>query len=623
MVGFLIAAAFAAGYSCGSTGAIATTGRTARGSGVADPALSDSSLTRFLDTLEADTPAPGTGTITGRVTDLRGKGVAGVLIVAKPWPESTSDRSSRIPQAPRALEFEEQLRRYATRTARNRRRSRRVQSGPDGSYVLPRLVAGKYRVRAYAEGRRIDTTKHHYFAVADSGDTVDFIATSITRIAVDVTFEDGSVAGRAFVRWRRSHATGGGTASSELWTPRSPWIELEEGNYTLSAVLADGSKSKSASSSLSVLAGQSTPRVAFRIDRKPGLRVTVVPPVGFGKFAVQVLVMRFSGAQVPADDLLRASMLQTRGDQDSNDPTVTHFHNLEPGRYLVGAERAQGAGFYVKQVVDVRVPQQELELQLPVPDPAHHVRVRIVDPNGAPLLHVGWGIAHKSKYGWRRYGARGWRRNDGVTLVVLPAEVKGAEGERVVTAKHDSYGTAEANIAGSGPVEIRFAKPAFVDAVLTGYAESGREVRFALSLRHPRYEDFVRGREPDGSGTVRFGPLQPGPYVLGLDKPNAFRGTPALSSTPIVVRPGEQSVSVPIPALHSLRIRWTGEGKPGYLLRKIDPRGPHYQTNADNDGVGLFRDLPPGKYELSVANLDRDIPARVVTIPETSELTLP
>ena len=64
--------------------------------------------------------------------------------------------------------------------------------------------------------------------------------------------------------------------------------------------------------------------------------------------------------------------------------------------------------------------------------------------------------------------------------------------------------------------------------------------------------------------------------------------------------------------------KWTGEGTPGFLLRKVDPRGPHYQANA-----GLFRDLPPGKYELRVANQDRDIPVRVVTIPDTTELTLP
>ena len=94
-------------------------------------------------------------------------------------------------------------------------------------------------------------------------------------------------------------------------------------------------------------------------------------------------------------------------------------------------------------------------------------------------------------------------------------------------------------------------------------------------------------------------------------------------STRVTVRAGEQSVALAIPPLHSLRITWTGAGRPGYLLWKVDPPGPRFRCIADNNGVGLFRDLPPGKYEIRISNLERNVPLRTVMIPETAELTLP
>lgn len=621
IVGSLIVAGFVAGYLIGAFGEGASGGRGTRAAAVVVPDPGGLDLNRMVATLESDEPVRGAGVISGRATDLRGRPLSGVLIVAEPFAEEVWSKSSKIPVAPPVVSLERQVREYAARTAGARRRSRRARTGNDGTYLLPGLPDGKYLVRAYAEGHRVDTQRGHFQAVAESGDSVDFVARAIARIPVAVTFEDGSVPERAWLRWKRTTATGGSRAASEDWTTRSPWIELEEGNYTLSASAADRSRAQSAPSSFSVRAGVEPPEVSFRIERKPGLRVTAVPPEGFAKIGPKIYVMRFSGAEPPAEDLLRSS--RVRSHDDSNHRNVTRYFNLEPGRYLVGAERSAGAGFCIKQVVDVTRAAQEVTLQLPEPDPAHHLLVRATDPEGTTLPRVGWGMAHHSQYGWRHYGAKGWRRDDGVTFVVIPAEVKGVEGERLVTARHDSYGFAEAAIAGAGVTTLRFAEPAFVDATLEGYAGSGFEGRFDVYIHHPHLGYLARGKQPDGKGAVQFGPLQPGSYLLGLDKPDALHGNPKLAAEGVTLRSGRQRVSLAIPPLHSLRVRWRGEGKPGYILRGLDDSSAMFHAAVDDEGTGLFRDVPPGRYVIHVANLKQEIPDRVVTIPGTSEVTLP
>jgi hypothetical protein len=74
-----------------------------------------------------------------------------------------------------------------------------------------------------------------------------------------------------------------------------------------------------------------------------------------------------------------------------------------------------------------------------------------------------------------------------------------------------------------------------------------------------------------------------------------------------------------------LTITWSGEGRPSISLRPVDRanRFQSFQATVGTDGTAVFRELPPGEYEVRAPGPRRPGPRMTVSIPETSALSLP
>jgi len=629
MVGFLIAAAFAAGYVLGGLREDVAPERKTRGQVPVAPAAertaAPDSMASWIDGLAVDPPAKGSGKIVGRVTDAAGEPVSGVIVVVTANRPRSNRKGTKAPAGPTESPIAEDVARYAKRQIRRRLGRRQVRTDADGMYAATGLAATSYRIDAYAKGYQLRATGRASQWRVKPGSELNFVARPIVRLYVDVRLSGGGRPEAADIRWTFHKSNGGTTGSSDRWSPSSRWIELAPGTYTLRAVLRDESEAASAEKRVVVSIDKAMRQVIFSIAVKPRLRVDVVPPPSFELPTVQAMLVRFSGDKPPADDILKDSSRNNAIYPD--DGGVTHWKNLEPARYLAGAAIGHNGKIFARQVVDVAAGDNQVVLRMPTPDPADHVLVQAFDPEGGELkTGVQWSLEFRGK---RRNGSSGTtalRRSDGVIFLAQLENYKGIDGEHYARALHSVYGSARAKVVpGSGsPVAVRFEKPATVEVTISNYKGSGREGRLSLSLEDKSGSGRSHGSPIDADGKASFGPVQPGEFGLRLRiRGSAFSGA-SIASKPLALRSGKQSADIAIPELHDLKVTWTGEGRPTFMLSRSERgfgRSPSAKTDAK--GVGIIRDLVAGDYFLTVANVKSDIRGLKVSIPATKELVLP
>jgi hypothetical protein len=592
----LIAAAFAAGVGVGyvlqpraadrapERGAPAAETRPAPAGGttaVADPSTESVPVPEI--------PA-GHGRILGHARGTDGAPLADVLVVATPYRDIAQKRAkgAAAPADPDLLE----VGRTAMSSARWQREARRTaRTGSDGAYAITGVAAMKWRVEAYKDGYQLEATPPGRNYV-DPGATCDFVGSAIVRIDVDVRLADGRQPARAQIL--AEQRTGSSRATvSELWLPAEPWIELKSETYELRATATDA---KSEPQTVTV-AADSMSALRFDLKSRPGLRVRVVPPEGFEPTASEVFALRFTGDRPPGTD-----RLQREGMRNNTHDQRAEWRDLTPGSYLVGAARR--VSVVVTGVVTLREATEDCELRLPAPDPREHVIARARGPDGTYLRDVTYALVSRSGQRVRHRGVQVARRSDGAGYLQRPAEGDLEAGERLFVLAYE--------------LSLGFDRPAYLEVTLAAYAT----LAGGLGLRLAPRGDQSRGYQRVGEeGRMRFGPVQPGAFDIVVTAIVDSESGLTAATVPIDLGPGERTISIDVPVLHSLAVRWPGgRGQRVVRLEHKGGRDPAILRTIREE-VTTFERLPAGRYEIKATEGEVETVVQV-DVPGRAEVAL-
>lgn len=492
-----------------------------------------------------------TGEITGHVRVADGRPLAGVTIramlrahAAAPRPDeqdlANATRESVARRAIEAWHRDEAAVRWAT-------------TDVDGAYRLDRLLEGEHHLEAWAAGYLLQGEGQQYWK-ARPGTVVEFTAMPAAEIEIVVELPDGDLPATASVGQR----IGGGGHGSVVhqWQPPSLRLWLEAGEHEFWAT---------------------TPS-------PPGL------PEGSRMVAApERITARASGAATRV-------VLRTRPEVESADSRAA-------------------------------VPPTARERRrIPTPNaPGGTLRVRIATPDDTPLADAVLGLdMRRGNAGNGHRGLLAVPERDGTLLVHVPEDfrevVSGAApdaAEAVLWLELESprYGNTRVRVVPGSrdPVTIPLTEPAWVTVRLQGYVGHALEgearvslVRADVGRRETLAPDSGSGAPgvPDPEGQLRAGPLQPGDWVVqvaavvGTD----FGHEPSLSavaSVPVTLRPGTQTVDVPLPGLNRLTVRVAGADADTQVWLHGD--GRRASQPVDANGLAVFERLPSGDYTIRLA----------------------
>jgi hypothetical protein len=558
------------------------------------------------------TPLPeiprGDGSIHGRILDDTGLPIADVLVVAVPVEERRSAKSPKGLEAPLDRDLDEMSDDLVARERWRREARRTARTNADGLYEVTGLAPVKWSLQAYKKGYQLQPQGRGNAWAAECGSSVDFTGMPIVRADVDVRTADGSRPPSATiaVQIRRGNSTSG---TSEAWLPSEPWIEVRPGTCEMTA---STDTAKSATQTVTIDAESPAP-LFFQLEERPGLRVRVIRPDDLPMIQPEVMALRFSGGKPPDPTRLRREGIRTTGPRHVD---VTALQDLEPGTYLVGAAYSYDAPVAVTKVVEVAAGVTEHELRLPPPDTKDYLTVHVRDPDGGPPGPLQFTLACRAARRNTSNGANALFRADGAYLVrrLSPEGEEGGSTHSIIA--EGALGQVEQVYDPSDAREIllQFQRPAFLDVAIEGYVGSPHAgwLQLGLVIRAERGRSYRLDRPPDAKGSCRLGPVQPGSYDLVLlTSPARF----TTSTQPVELRSGDQAVTIGVPALHAVTVRWPGKGTRTFTLRRVDGAGGSLQRDVTEEGTTLER-LPSGRYRVLVHStsaqepVEFDVPAQ-------------
>jgi len=585
------------------------------------------SLREMLEALPIDPVPTGNGRVTGVVKTDDGNPLAGVEFVAMPNRQRVWTKRSRAPARPPEPDLVGMVQQSVSYARWSRDGARKATSAADGSFALEGLGDVEYHLSGYSAGYRLQRKDR---GTVRAGAAVEFEAKPLVRIEVDIAVEGSGAPEKANVHFTQRRGNGS-SGSSQRWTPSEPWIELEPGRFEIHASLEGELGGKSEVQHLTIKEGDTDLRLSLTIKLKPALRLTIQVPDTIDVSYLQGWLLRAAGDNPPSCEELRNSGVRQSAHRSQR---TMLWKDLEPGRYLVGATFGAFQQSATTALVEVSTGLTEHLIDLPEPSGEGVIRVRLLDPDGAPAGGVQWTIAHRKGGSSSSGGQNSLVRKDGIHLLSAGNMGPFEGGVHTITASTPTWGALSSlfDPTSSGVLEMRFAKPAEVVGQITGYAGSGYEgkVRFQFEdpANRPQHVWFHGKSRIDDSGKMQFDPQQPGERVLALYVKAGRHDMSPLAEQPVSLRPGKQSVMIAMPTLYSLRVVWGGEGKPQVGLQRVRPKGARRfhsgqrQTNVGKDGVVTFKGLMPGRYTVFVYGA-RKGKRPVVEIPAQSEIRIP
>ena len=304
---------------------------------------------------------------------------------------------------------------------------------------------------------------------------------------------------------------------------------------------------------------------------------------------------------VGAEEVDPKSLARAKSQHRASSPTAGRaaWYDLEPGRYLVAAflNRRRLIGHATAEVTDGAT---EVELPASELDAGTHVTVRLLGPDGGPV--PGQSSFRVIPEGGRSQRVDALQADDGSWLVFTDGvAAKGANDATLRVGTRDFGGqTHPVSLGSGGTITMRFGKPARLAVKIEGYGGSGVEGSLFVALRSKLGADAWRAVSPDGS--CELNGVQPGDYNLNLFVRKNNRNW-SIYQRRIDLRPGEDEITLPMPTLHTLRVRWAGKGRPrNVVLRcKDESVGPSRRDARLNARVATFTLVAAGTYEIECA----------------------
>lgn len=609
--------------------------------------------------------APG-GTITGVVYSDRGEPVPGALVRAERQIEN-DDADAPVPEKPGSapppdedpraivsLRVEEEVRKLGLR--------RSARTGDDGAYVLPGLKDGKYSIQAWAKDCQVQVVEGQRGWQVRPGARVDFVATRMLTVPVAVRFKDGTSPARARIgpvnrsSWRPSNPSSG-----QVWTPASPDIRLSAGVHQLVAWVGRHQEVRSMPAHVFVDPAKPPEAVVFELGGFTAVRGRVLAPREQEGRNFSVHIHRIEGGN-PPDDQKLLNNGQSWWISPGDEPEY-YFGDLAAGVWRIGLQIDQRGLAWSETVTLDEGRLTEKDIPVPGDTNSGGVVVRVVGPEGGLLRSAtvwvsmtagggGGGGSHENvlssraiwnerfgnfdgiSYGESGRGNSKWsvkRQRDGTFLAQRTGSPGPQDGTPLAAARASGFGTRSVPIpaAGVGEVEIRMEPPGLLEVRVAGAEDPKKQPPFTLGLR-PR--DARPGGNNEDLGGVNssrikegrstFGPVQPGSYDIIVNARGRTPVNAGLTTFPVEVRPGLNSTTVSLPALHRLQVAVARDA--GINRVSIGPGGEeasgsntNWFDNQEPDAEGLvtFENLLAGDYRVGVFGRDgqKTMPVRVPT----------
>ncbi|MCU0723692.1 MAG: hypothetical protein MUC63_08765 [Planctomycetes bacterium] len=615
-------------------------GEPGKGSGGAEgdpgaPAPGASPLARAIAGVPSPEAAAGTGAITGFVRKGDGAPLAGALVRAtRAAPDAGSSAWTNSGAPPREGDLETEAREWIARRKAEQAGRRESLSGPDGAYSIQGLPDEPFALSAFKEGFRIFAPGRRF--PVRPGATVDFSASALFEVPVDVLLPDGSRPRAARISVRQGPARAAGRpgrfdASLGLdprgaeWTPERSILWLSPGVYTLIAESAQAGREgelRSDPKEITVAEGAAAPSASLALKEAAGIRGRVAVPAGLDVEAVQVRVFSLAPGETPDPKKLSQGMTRPAASASANraEGFAFSFRGLEPGTYLV-ATSFGWRKITASATVTVADRMAEADLALPPLEPRETVLVRGYGPAGELLRDLQVYAQCRTADGGIRGSGHPISQKDGNyrLLLEMPGPGEGdpapaREGRFVVSASSGKYGRKEAEFVPGrdAEVEVRFLEPAFLEATIAGYGGSGLEGKVALVLSGtPGEEGFpwihgdAGGQRPNAAGVQTLGPVQPGSYEVSFRYFAAGDDVPfetaSLGKTPVSLGPGTTRLTLGLPPLHSLTVWVEKGGEGGTVWIQFEDGQGHWRKALGKDGRATFDWLPAGAYVVHVS----------------------
>jgi hypothetical protein len=584
------------------------------------------SLRELLEAIPIGPVPSGSGAITGRIITQDGSPLPGAVVLARPHRSSETRKGApgHRPELDLVKLVEERVRR--ARWARDG--SREATSDDGGSYSITGLGKSIYYLRAYADGYTIHAKGRSRLV---PGGTLDFEARPIVRADVDLIVAGAGPPERADIFITRRF-DGGTNSTMAIWTRQEPWIALGPGTFELYAELPGELGGKSETQTVTVKQGDVGRHFSFTVVVKPALRLHVKAPANLPRVSVTGWLLR-----VPPERTFTPQELKANGDRRHHAGTgdAMLWKDLEPGRYLVGAAFGSRGDPPETALVDVSSGIVDHTLELAEPSGEGVVKVRLLSPDGEPVDHASWRIAHRSEGSSTSSGTTSLYREDGVHILIDNRASEFEGGTHTIEAQAGKWGkvSSEFDPKTTAILELRFAKPAQPDGLISGYRGSGYEGRVRFHWedvgRRSSRAWFSGTSNIDDEGRMKLRSQQPGERVLVLYVSAGKHSWLRVAERTVALRSGPQSIEIPMPTLHVLNVVWSGRGKPqiGLSRQASDFKtqrvvSGHTRRKVGDDGVARFDGLLPGRYRVSVSGTSTThLPT--IEIPAQSEIRLP
>jgi hypothetical protein len=573
-------------------------------------------IDRIVTGDRAESILDGEGSVTGTVRDPAGVPIEGVIVTAlpeaQPFGLAVAWREAR--ERPHVDRHLDEVARYAIEGELWRRYARiTTKSGPDGHFELKGLMDAPHTLTAFHDAYDVKPLSHRGKVVPDA--VVDFLARPVAEVRVEVLMPDGTVAEHAWLKWQGPHGPGWGPWMQERATARLP---LGSCKVQASTTVPEPLQSEEVEHEVGPRA--SDEKLILQLAGRRILTARLVLPEGF--VVPKTVQYRLRPVANATEEVDPESLLQDESQRHakSRSPGQAFWYDLEPGHYLVAAF-LEKRRLLAHAIAEVGAEASEVELPVEAPEIGTYVTARLMGPDGGPVPgQVSFRVITGPENRPRPQRADALQRDDGAWLVFLDRVDPGKDGsEATLRVATRDYGSVlhPFHLGGGGTITLRFGKPASLKLQLDRYGGSGVEGSLYAALRGKIGADAWRLVSPNGSCDLTG--VQPGDYRLLLVVRKQKRNWPIYQRR-INLDPGEDEMSLAMPALHTLRVRWAGKARLRSATLRSDDEGigPFRREARLAGRVATFDFLGAGSYEIRCGGR-----RAAVRVPGPAEVTLP
>jgi len=558
----------------------------------------------WIARLESNVPLPprGRGRIIGRVLTEDGAPLTGVLVRAMGRPKSPLGRTRRPGGSLDEPDLEEKIRDVvaehrwilATRTE--------TRTDSNGVFVLEDLPDAMFSLVAGLDGYDIQAWGRAGGLLP--GAEVEFRAAQVVDVPVALFSPNGESPPRARVSFE-----GSGRRTTALWTPQEPTVRVRPGTYRVDGSTDDPSPATASLEAVTLEIGRAPPPVTLRLLARRGIRGKVLFPDDEEPEAALVSLVPLSPTPQDEEERLWGS-----GDRKSvhrRQGYAFEFLDLDPGTYVLGVARRHRDPLVAEETVQVTDRLVERDLAVPRLDPREVLVLHVLDPEGRPLREVEIEAGTRGRGRVSSGSAATVLRSDGSYLVLHPPREPSGdsrEGTDFVRVHSRRYGSEEVEYRRDrdSEVVVRLEEPATLEVTLLAYLGSGfwglrgrLQPAAAFEQRWGRFQPGRPDVDPNMEGRLRFGPVQPGRYVVELRIPSKPGTWFTVATQEATLVSGENRISLGLPTLHRLVVVFEGAAPPQPLiLQTVDPTGADVFIHGEvgDDGRATFERLPAGEY---------------------------